>query len=330
MNDTTEIALVYLGAKLPKYARLNIKQLETKFPSKRIVLISDIVSNSKYIKRGSFFLVPNSKSLWPQLYATLGHDINFRKSFWFNTVIRFKALELYMETFNSQRLLQFELDNWINEEFPFQTFSSLNSEIAFTLESSNVGSAAILFLQDTDSAKKLCSITESISANDPFSTDMTILGKIHQEKLMNCQQLPSLPNQIELQTEIFGNAIFDPNSWGMYLFGMDPRNFQGKVIMGRSQSHHFIDGKNYSYGASHGNFFVKNSKTTSRLMNLHIHSKNTQIFRNEKKSSTYMKKKFNEVVNQEQHQFNLTVFLQLVMRKISKSMKLKFRSEFKS
>ena len=93
------IVFCYLKNSLPKYALQNIIMTSKKFPDMRIVVISDIpqLKLSRLSKSNiEIFLTPNLEVEWSLVEKKLNHPKNFRGNFWFTTLARFKAIELFM------------------------------------------------------------------------------------------------------------------------------------------------------------------------------------------------------------------------------------------
>jgi hypothetical protein len=316
MNNTISLGFVYLGGKLPRYAKKNLLLTKERFPNHRIVLISDHIENNK-LKGIDFFFFNNS--LISEEYSLhSSHDISFREGFWIQTMARFTALAEYMSHNPQKPLIHFELDVWIAENFPFYIFESLNCETAFSLPAITEGSAAVLYLRDSLAAARLSNIFRDSIQNFPSSTDMTILRKIYDEGLMNVTSLPIKPGQVNSDTNNFDRFLFDPSSWGMYFLGQDPRNSRGLQIFHRQEKHHEVDPSSFHVDSDGRTVKVLKNSEEYSLVNLHVHSKDLRMFKNIRVSSRHIEKYLTKRSKGEFVEFKLIIFTRQLGKKISK------------
>ena len=316
MNRTISLGFVYLGGKLPRYAKKNLLLTKERFPNHHIVLISDDIQNDRFEGIDFFFF---DNSLTSKEYRQhSSHDSAFREGFWIHTMSRFTALAEYMSRNPHTPLIHFELDVWIAEDFPFYIFESLDYETAFSLPALSEGSAAVLYLRDALAAAKLSRIIRDSVEKSPNSTDMTILREIYDEGLMNVRALPINPEQVNSDRSNFDRFLFDPSSWGMYFLGQDPRNARGLQIFHRQEKHHEVDPSRYHVVSDGRTVRVLEDSSEFSLVNLHVHSKDLRMFKNLKVSSRNIEKYVGKKSNGEFVEFKFVVFTRQLGKKICK------------
>lgn len=249
------------------------------------------------------------------------HPIDFRNGFWFKTIARFFAIKQFMKVYPGP-ILQIEADVWISKDFPFREFEMISGEIAYTMETSSTGSAAILWLKDFESSLKLCAITEQLIETDPNTTDMRILGEIAKEKKMEIAILPTNPeSNSSHEYGNFSNYLFDPLSYGIYFLGEDPKNHQGIRKYGQTYENHLINPNNLKVYFNEANQIEISSLGSFKeftLVNLHNHSKDIRLFR-KKSSHKLLKRKINSFRKRKQIVF--PIFIRLSMCYVYKRVK---------
>ena len=319
MSGAVIVAFVYLGGKLPKYARNNLSMLVKEFPNLHIVLISDNLENNIF-EEIEFFLFDDS-SMMAELVSRSSLDSEFRKGFWIHTLARFSALATYMASKPKIALIHFELDVWIADNFPFQLFENLTVEAAYSLPAPTEGSAAVLYLKDYEASLKLSElIYDSIRVN-PGSTDMAILREIYDNHLMDVKVLPISPSEGIDESDVFNGYLFDPSTWGMYFLGQDPRNSRGLQIFHRQERHHLVHPRRYKVESDGRTINVIDHSRAFSLVNLHVHSKDLRIFSDKKRSSREIEKYLERNGEDEFSEFRARVFTQQIGKKILKELR---------
>ena len=314
------VAFVYLGGKLPKYARNNLSMLVKEFPNLHIVLISDNLANNIF-EEIEFFLFDDSAMI-AELVSRSSLNSDFRKGFWIHTLARFSALAAYMATKPKISLIHFELDVWIADSFPFHLFESLTVEAAYSLPAPLEGSAAVLYLRDSEAALKLSAIISDSIQRKPRSTDMTILREIHDDHLMDVKVLPISPSEDIDESDVFNGYLFDPSTWGMYFLGQDPRNSRGLQIFHRQEKHHLVHPGRYKVESDGRTIKVINHSRSFSLVNLHVHSKDLRIFSDKKQSSREIRRYLGRNVENEFSEFRARIFIQQLGKKILKEVRV--------
>ena len=301
-----KIAVVYLGQKLPKYAIRNLRYLISSFPKENIFFISD---NPKSLSLAAqtgvkTWMYVEDKSLRGEFESTSSLPLDFRNGFWYTTTLRFYALRDFMEMNPKESVLQVEADVWISQEFPFEKFRNLPSEaeIAFPLESSDTAAASILYLKDLEAANKLIRITKEYQQNSRNISDMGILGSIFQNELMDVFILPTAPENSpsvtftldqRVRKEVYRNlqyfgGIFDSTTYGLYVFGEDPRNHRGKLITHRNQDKHLVQCSKSKFVIEHDAFGLMETEFLP-FHNLHVHSKDERAWKSNERNEIFTK-----------------------------------------
>ena len=294
-----KIVIIYLGGKIPSYVTDNIIHINNNL-TKDIVFISDNpISLKKVDKIGvETWQCKNSDIAWANVKKSMSHSMSFRNGFWFKTVARFFAIHEYLIVNKAESVLQVEADVILAQDFPINKFAALNVDLAFPLESPKRGIASLLFIGSTSAAQKLVDFTISQITENNHSTDMTILGNVIGQKNINTIILPTLTRQMIIHQnrwksnllqpmaknfDKFG-GIFDGISFGLFLTGQDPRNNKGKSLLFQNAPTHSIDASKFDFVLTEQNKMgIKVNSTLIPLFNLHVHSKNRNLFKEEKR-----------------------------------------------
>jgi len=290
-----KVVVVYLGNKMPKYARLNLKYLQETFPDEDIVLISDMQKNLDFAKEIGVETYLHSKlgAAWLLAKQTIRHPLEFRNGFWMHTIARFGAIAEFSKLHPNSPLLHIEADVWLAPSFPMTLFREPIRDLAFSLASPELGSAAVLGIKNYQSARFLEDTSLKEIATNPHSSDMTILHHI----------LQSYPERVEVIPSVFGygatngaeselflsragdlensrfEGLVDPSYWGKFLIGVDPRNHRGRLLL-------FSQDSNSEVRCDHVDYQMRDGKRLNLIMNgetrelysMHIHSKNSRMF----------------------------------------------------
>jgi hypothetical protein len=237
-QTNVDLVLVYLGDRLPRYVKENLKYLRENFPNHRIVFIgdSDRTLSNAIALHVEVFKTSNWRELQQETYAKLNHPMGFRSGFWFNTIARFFAIAEFQNV-SMRPLIQIECDVFVAKNFPFTAFDNLKDSIAFPMENLTQGAASVLWVGSPKLSKNLADTALDLIHTDSELTDMTILGKIANHALISYVALPTIRTNKDLgksiESQIFSenfkrfNGCFDALSYGMFLLGSDPRNNRG-------------------------------------------------------------------------------------------------------
>jgi hypothetical protein len=283
------IVFVHLGKKLPRYAMENLHFTKKQFPEKSIWMVSD---HSLVIERVrgigvKTFLVPR-EMLEEEFYVShLNHPSEFRNSFWIKTIARFHALANFQNE-NDTPIIHLENDVWLSSNFPFDKFNRLSASIAYPLLNESQGIASVMYLKDGKTSQTLIDLFREIVANDGTHTDMTLLGEVSRNKQINFEPLPTMPpeNDTSPTHRLFSanfdlfNGCFDAAAYGVYFLGTDPRNSKGfsELYVRRDQHNLPTNIESIKYMSHNSTVVVQTSNRSYNLFCLHNHSKNLQIW----------------------------------------------------
>jgi hypothetical protein len=289
-----EIVIVYLGRRVPKYVFLNLSLLQSRFPDRQIVFLSDFSKNIEIGRRLGIksILVPSPQENWEIKPTSFNHDLRLRDGFWYKTFARFHSLNHYSmgKPFNS--FLHVEADVLLLPNFPFERFFQIKAPLAYPLSTTRNAAASTLYVENYAGFSEFMSFAESRVSTNPNATDMTVLADYADEHPERVFILPStIDNQrsftkvtsLDDRKKFFENAnffsgIFDANTWGQFLTGQDERNNRGIRRIYHHMPHHAIDPQNFDFFFDENiNVSIDNQQVS--LFSLHIHSKDKRFFR---------------------------------------------------
>jgi hypothetical protein len=286
-SKNIEIIAVYihLGGDLPKHLILNLKRHRDIFPDQEIVLVSSENWEDK-ITAGIENLVLSLDELQPSIFKAMSnyHNFDFRNGFWKYTLQRLFALEAIHSKYPEQQLLHIESDVLIMPNFPWDRFELID-KLAWLPVNSESDIAALLFLPNLEATLFFIDYLCEHARENPETTDMFALKSFAVNNPKKHYYLPSYHSETKsnieqiskfnvVPTKIF-DGIFDPIAYGIWNFGVDPKNLFGIRRRYFIDSSHFVD-------ASKVRLLYTESKlmdsSGTELYNLHIHSKNISLF----------------------------------------------------
>jgi hypothetical protein len=263
------IPLVWIetGRKLPHHLTNNILIHKEMYKDYDQYLVTDqkvpksIAKICKIVDLRNFNLHSSS--------SLLSNDINrstSQRAFWINTTKRFFVLESFLEALAIEKVIHLESDNLLLRGDIIQNmFSHPDWEMAFPLQAKEVGCASILLI---NKSKKLREFNEFVlkSWQEINQDDMSLLGKFSLNS--GIKILPTWPNE---------RYIFDPQTYGRFLFGTDARN-NSKPYSQRGIVDDRVGAVNptlldFYWDSGIKNLVVSADKVNSVLVNIHIHSK---------------------------------------------------------
>jgi len=304
------IALVYVGARAPKYFWKNLSYITKTFPDHQVVFITDQSSDIKKSKKLGFNAWQSTSvhDSWAKIRQHMDHPLDFRQGFWFLTIARLVALAEFMNENPDVPLIHVEGDVWLSPQFPLIEFKKVIKNFAFPLESPNVGVASTLFIRNAAAAKDLLSFAEKYLSENPSGTDMKILGQLALSHPEQCLILPTstpwteLKNnqQREMDRRFFENidifrGLFDGVQWGAYMLGEDPRNHRGiRYVFNRAIPRE-VRPWEYSLSlTSSGLPAVTVDSQVIPLFSLHVHTKNPKLFSDKRMSNAWRRRLIQE------------------------------------
>lgn len=263
------IPLVWIetGRKLPHHLTSNILIHKEMYKDYDQYLVTDqkvpkyIAKICKIVDSRSFNLHASSSLLRNNINRSTS-----QKAFWIDTTKRFFVLESFMEALAIEKVIHLESDNLLLRGNMIQNiFTNSDWEMAFPLQAKEVGCASILLI---NRSIKLREFNEFVlkSWQEINQDDMSLLGKFTINS--GIKILPTWPNE---------RYIFDPQTYGRFLFGTDARN-NSKPYSQRG----IVDERvgavnptllNFYWDSGFKNLVVSAGKVDSVLVNIHIHSK---------------------------------------------------------
>ncbi len=290
------IVFVHFGKTLPKFLFLNISRTLKQFPEHEVVLITNPECRIRNNLKVKLFLHEINDDT-RELLEIMNHPRSFRNNFWFNTVLRFFAIEA-LQKFQEQETLHVESDVILSRDFPFKHLVTLEKSMAFPLVSRERGIASIVYFKDLNVVSKFNKFISSLINSDPSTTDMIILRKFYEVNPQYVQILPTLPiaeidsfSIIEPDIQILLNnayetfqGVFDGADLGIYLAGIDPRNNRGRRILRRKIPNNYVQIENLNFVFDQERQFInllsQKDNFQNPVYNLHIHSKDVRFFNN--------------------------------------------------
>lgn len=339
MSRTYPFVWVHLGeSKIPPYLRISLENFSELFQNQSLVLLVDEDKNlgNLQIKNLTVKKVELVDPDWDTLKSTLGHDLNFRNEFWFNSLARFKIIHMYMTLEELESLLHIESDVTFTSDFPFQILKNLHQVLAYPLQGEGQGIASLLHVGSREVlAEFLAFCSKQVSENSK-STDMTILFNFLKHNPDKVVVMPTLPVELENGKEdstLYANAsqnidlfggVFDAISIGQYLFGVDPRNHRGRKKLYWEDKSHWVKPSKYKFEWSGNSLLAKRAYFVTKVFSIHIHSKDPLAFTRDslrkELETRYKKSKTGEK--------NEIVFREL-LKSISMSLRRRFEMKWK-
>ena len=237
-------------------------------------------------------------------------------------------LNSFMQLHKNESCLQIEADVFLFRDFPLSKVFNLDAEIAFPMESSEMGIASLLYLKDHKSAQSLTDFALDAIQINPQITDMSLLGGIAHSKILKFVPLPTLPESLEgalsqaeainlvCQNSLSDTGVFDGITIGQYLLGVDPRNSRGKLILHRIQPSHAINPEKLSFSwDGDENLSLEAPNGNSQIYNLHNHAKDLRLYK-EKSRNRLLQKRISSSKKGETKEFKVQIFITVALKAI--------------
>lgn len=339
MSRTYPFVWVHLGgSKIPPYLRISLENFSELFENQSLVLLVDEDKNlgNLQIKNLTVKKVELVDPDWDTIKSTLGHDLNFRNEFWFNSLARFKIIHMYMTLEDVGSLLHIESDVTFTSDFPFQILKDLRQVLAYPLQGDGQGIASLLHVGSREVLAEFLTFCSREVSENSKSTDMTILFNFLKHNPEKVVVMPTLPAESEngkkgstlyanvsQNLDLFG-GVFDAISIGQYLFGVDPRNHRGRKKLYWEDKSHWVKPSKYKFEWSGNSLLAKRANFVTKVFSLHIHSKDPVAFTRDsirkELETRYKKSKTGEK--------NEIVFREL-LKSISMSLRRRFEMKWK-
>lgn len=287
------LVFAHFNSEIPRHLLLNLRRTSILFPDHEIFLITN-TNTSRLIKDSTNIVRYTPSSDWDTLNQTLKHSKTFRDNFWLTSTARFLSLDYLSKQIGE--MLHIESDVIIAEDFPFAKIRSLDYDFLFPIVSKSNAIASCLYLKNSKSASLLAQITLEESKKNNYTTDMYILSELTIKKEISFLPLPTAPSSCydasvadpvflkksDHALSILG-GVFDGFDLGRYLFGDDPRNKRGLKILRENDPRTYLNVRNLNLFSKNGRDFPFISdfrlKQEWPVYSLHIHSKNSNLFK---------------------------------------------------
>ena len=287
-----KLVFIWIGENFPKWG---FTAIELAFKHNQDIQIDLIVSgrlinsclkmNSRLCVRKVEDYYAVDKSL--ESLKLLG-DLKFRNKFWLRTTERYIVLKNYMLKEHISQCFHAELDNVIFDLDDLNLkLNQYGKGIFAPRESLERGVASLIYVNDICAMEELC---KKIYGSENLLNDMYLMGDF----LDNNPMGHSLPTENQfLKPEDRGwktvsvsitKGAFDAIAIGMYVLGVDWRNIpmQPKTNMYLYEFMGF-DLQKCRFKYEKSKFSIESNGQTLNIYNLHIHSKQLSLFKNEEK-----------------------------------------------
>jgi len=176
---------------------------------------------------------------------------------------------------------------------------SLEAKIAYPLKSSSEGIASTLYISELSVLRGLITFSEESFVENPYSTDVTILGSFYRNFPGKFENLPTLPkgaailreskNQ-DLSDMLCANVekysgIFDASTLGIHYTGIDPRNNWGVRTLFKTPDAP-MDLRKAKFRIIKNLPYLETESCLTPIYSLHVHSKDKRLF----ESHSYLKR----------------------------------------
>lgn len=304
MTTRFELHFVFLGSKLPAYAKASIK-LASVTSGVDLCLIGN-KSIQKSVKH-----LPVRFTAIEDFYDSREFDLakngitsdhKYRNGIWLKSLERFFVIYQYMIAFNKPSILHAELDQLL---FKTDRFSeSLNNTkltgLFFPFHSERSAVASIVYINDLAALKSLLDFAQT---DIQYANEMVLIAEWSKENPDHIFQLPTVATSLQkrkdsflpkvrLLTAVELGGIVDAAQLGQWVAGIDPKHLSlserpltlyadspNEFVLGREQ----LETLRFLYdGVGEVKISTNSGLANVPLYNLHIHSKIHPALVNEK------------------------------------------------
>lgn len=289
-NISCELVFVFIGDKLPNYARDSIRIAAETNGLPIIVLGNRKLANSvplnfcKFIEIESFY----NPNVFSSAARSISSDHRFRGGFWLKSLERFFVLSSYMHNFNVKGLLHAELDQLLfRVDILAENLEESGLKGVFVPLHSNQAAVASIFYCNDVSA--LDSLLDFPSQGKTFPNEMALIAQWVDENPEMAFPLPTLASELNrnlvssdhLAKSIPGGLV-DAAQLGQWVAGIDPKN----VPINQKPVNKFVDPQSgwllskdqlesvrFSYLENEKKLTCSYKEHVFYIFNLHLHSK---------------------------------------------------------
>ena len=289
-----KVVYVYLGEKLPNYAKSSLK-IANQFSGLDVTLLGNAILrkqikniNVEFIAIEDFYNSVNFMEIVSKINLPLG----FRNGFWSKTLERFFVLQQYMEFYEVQEIFHAELDQLL-----FRCDKLLNSlensgfkGLFLPFHTINLGCASVLYCNDSKSLESMLDFARVLPS---FNNEMELIAQWASNNPQKLKLLPTLASEVKesdafshLGLEIVSSSkitgIVDAAQIGMWIGGEDPRNVnirnspRNKYVGSPSEellSFSELSSIDLKLTSDGGLYLFFGESKAYHLYNIHLHSK---------------------------------------------------------
>ena len=282
-NNKKKIILVYKG-KLPDYCEYSTNEMADNH--RDIYLICNL--NDPLIKKFSKKInIVNINDY--NFNLKLNYKVkNFRDKFYIKTIERYFIINNFIQKNSIKNFFHTEVDNYIyNLDKLMKILDIKGKKIFFStrpykqLKMKWMGCPGFLYCNDIKAFDKFCKFIEK-KIKKKFFDDMKLLYFFENKYSEHVCLLPTPHNLLQKYVIKKGNflsekdisGLIDGGSFGIYLFGADPRN-HGKPIFNLSKEIYGVsnDFDKMKIFMNKKNCYILYKKKYLNLYNIHLHSK---------------------------------------------------------
>lgn len=330
-KNQLEIIFVHLGTARADHLVLNIKLLQDMFPCIKINCVVSEISNIKeqLLDLVDIFIYKPLTEI-DELFLGNTIDPKFRQGFWRYTLERLIAIN----TVHMQRpfvsLLHIESDVLLMPSFPFSQFRKLG-KVYWLPANASSDVASLIYLPSINHTAKFVQDVVMYIKNSVLPTDMSVLKILRDSNPsrygllpfsnINLPRLSSADSNYSRDTSSQFTGVFDGSAIGMWLTGIDPRNYYGYQYHFSSkhflQNEFLINPSEYvmNYDMRNRLYFITDAGQKIQIYNLHIHSKSKIMFSSRRYS--VIKQLIERSHNNEKYRiFHLHILRMLIMQNI--------------
>jgi hypothetical protein len=272
------IVFVHLNTSIPEHLLANCRRMKSLFPECDLHLIHNSASDLRSELGITTHKIDISK--YEHIFRNHKWSMKFRQGFWQSSMLRILVLEQFHELYPEDPILHVESDVILMPNFPFREICQQNLPHWNSFgHDADVG--ALLYSPEKKYTKLLVDSLRLAIEKNQYFTDMTALNFVRKENPETFKLLPtsSLDSSFEKLPFIFDGAIF-----GMWLFGQDPRNhygFQPRFVNIPESKYQIM--KKTIFFSDAGLLTLREEFKVSQIVTLHLHCKDTRLFKPDSK-----------------------------------------------
>ena len=292
-----KIVFIHLGKSKPRHLIPNIAKISSDYPELDINLVLSLDSTLHDIPTNVNVFTYTASSQTEEIFSEFTLDSKFRQGFWRYSLERLFALESFHASDPNESLLHIESDILILPDFPFNKIAE-SRNLMWNSYNESHDVSALLFSPNFEETNKLLDEVRKALVVNSFLSDMTVLNYVRRHSALevsllasHVSELPGLLNQsskfrLSESNGCSYTGVFDGAAIGMWLLGHDPRNNYGRYTIHSMEpirnGDSSIDPSNVTYEIdSRGSVYLfsnSGSKVGIRLWNIHVHSKDLNLF----------------------------------------------------